>query len=198
MKSFQIRSMISLFWRWTRPSFTPTQYLQFVYQWGIIAKPINMPGRKWAWWAGEILNSVKIENLIFLYISIANYVFLNFISFLNLLTEKTRSTSLQQVKGTIVTNAECMDDYGILNITTKMFCVSSPVQSACQVTKVVNAKLIKQSMHLDDINNMYFVTRNSDRVTVAVRWQCSRRRVVGPSSESIALHLVIFQKTREM
>ena len=113
---------------------------------------------------------------------------MSFIVILNLLTEKTRSISLQQVKGTVVTNAQCMDDYGILNITTKMFCVSSPMQSACQVTKVVTRK---RSMIL---MTCFFFTRNSDRVTVAVRWQCSRRRVVGPSSESIALHLVICQK----
>ncbi len=87
---------------------------------------------------GNFLNFYS-ENLIFVYFySELCFIFLNFIVILNLLTEKTRSISLQQVKGTVVTNAECMDDYGILNITTKMFCVSSPVQSACQVTKFLS------------------------------------------------------------
>ena len=46
--------------------------------------------------------------------------------------EKTRSNILQEVKGTVVTNAECMDDYA-MEIADEMLCVSAPVQSACQV-----------------------------------------------------------------
>jgi hypothetical protein len=43
-----------------------------------------------------------------------------------------RSNVLQEVKGTVVTNAECMDDYA-MEIADEMLCVSAPVQSACQV-----------------------------------------------------------------
>jgi hypothetical protein len=43
-----------------------------------------------------------------------------------------RSNILQEVKGTVVTNAECMDDYA-MDIADEMLCVSAPVQSACQV-----------------------------------------------------------------
>ncbi len=46
--------------------------------------------------------------------------------------EKTRSDTLQEVKGSVVTNAECMDDYA-MDIADEMLCVSAPVQSACQV-----------------------------------------------------------------